>query len=261
METYTKVTLITKLIQIKSMGWIANARAGNCGGVGNTLEDLLGIAENNLPLPNAAEWELKCRRLKSSALVTLFHMEPSPTALRFVPKVLLPVYGWPHKQAGAKYTANEKSFRQTISTRDHSDRGFTVIVDRTQEKVSISFDKDGVSDKHQDWLSQIIRDHPRYELDPAPYWGFTDLYHKAGTKLYNCFFVEAKCKKEAGKEFFKYEKIRMLSGFSLERFIAAIEAGNILIDFDARTGHNHGTKFRYRHNCFQDLYQHVQEIN
>ena len=32
---------------------------GMHGGVGNTLEDLLGIEENNLPIPNAAEWELK----------------------------------------------------------------------------------------------------------------------------------------------------------------------------------------------------------
>ncbi|MGC8546014.1 MAG: MvaI/BcnI family restriction endonuclease, partial [Athalassotoga sp.] len=35
------------------MGWISNNRPGNVGGIGNTLEDLLGIKENHLPLPNA----------------------------------------------------------------------------------------------------------------------------------------------------------------------------------------------------------------
>ncbi|MDH4262220.1 MAG: MvaI/BcnI family restriction endonuclease [Spirochaetia bacterium] len=40
---------------------IQNSRAGNHCGIGNTLEDLLGITENNLPIPNAAEWELKLR--------------------------------------------------------------------------------------------------------------------------------------------------------------------------------------------------------
>jgi hypothetical protein len=33
-----------------------------------------------------------------------------------------------------------------------------------------------------------------HELDPQPYWGFDDLEHKAGTKLINCFFVQAEVK-------------------------------------------------------------------
>jgi len=90
---YTKDSLIEKLKQIAKMGWIPNARHKNQGGVGNTLEDLLGIEENNLPLPNAAEWELKSQRLKTSSLTTLFHMEPSPRAVRFVPQIFLPKYG------------------------------------------------------------------------------------------------------------------------------------------------------------------------
>ena len=57
MDIYTKETLIAKLHEIKAMGWIVSGRQGNAGGIGNTLEDLLGIKENNLPIPNAAEWE------------------------------------------------------------------------------------------------------------------------------------------------------------------------------------------------------------
>lgn len=89
---YTKDSLIARLREIKAMGWIENKRHGNSGGVGNTIEDLLGIEENNLPIPNAAEWELKCQRLNTTSLITLFHMEPSPTALKFVPSILLPRY-------------------------------------------------------------------------------------------------------------------------------------------------------------------------
>jgi hypothetical protein len=63
MKIYTKPQLIAKLKEISKRGWIPNARHGNAGGVGNTLEDLLGIEENNLPIPNAAEWELKTQRL------------------------------------------------------------------------------------------------------------------------------------------------------------------------------------------------------
>jgi len=85
MNIYTKENLIEKLKEIANSGWIPNARDGNNGGIGNTLEDLLGIQENNLPIPNANEWELKTQRLKTSSLTTLFHTEPSPKALKFVP--------------------------------------------------------------------------------------------------------------------------------------------------------------------------------
>jgi hypothetical protein len=36
--------------------------------------------------------------------------------------------------------------------------------------------------------------------------------------------------------------------------------GNILVDFNARTGHNHGTKFRMRPNCLLNLYEKVATI-
>src|SRR5665213_523752 len=102
MKIYTKDELIQRLKEISSMGWVENGRHGNVGGIGNTLEDLLGIEENNLPIPNAAEWELKSQRLTTTSLTTLYHTEPSPTALKFVPSILLPKYGWKHKEAGMK---------------------------------------------------------------------------------------------------------------------------------------------------------------
>jgi hypothetical protein len=47
-KTYSKPELIAKLKEISEMGFVPNARQGNAGGVGNTLEDLLGIKENRL---------------------------------------------------------------------------------------------------------------------------------------------------------------------------------------------------------------------
>ena len=70
---YTKEALTARLRAICETGWVRNIRPGNYGGVGNTLEQLLGIKENNLPIPNAAEWELKTHRIGSTALATLLH--------------------------------------------------------------------------------------------------------------------------------------------------------------------------------------------
>lgn len=260
MQILTKEQLISELKKIKALGWIESARQGNVGGVGNTLEDLLGIEENNLPIPNAAEWELKTQRLETSSLTTLFHMEPSPRALRFVPKVFLLKYGWSHEEAGIKYPETEMSFRQTISGKDRSDRGFKVVINRTEKKVLISFDHNSVSERHSTWLKEVKNRVGLGELNPQPYWGFDDLFHKAGTKLINCFYVQARSKKEGGKEYFKYEKILMLQKFSIEKFLTSLENNDVLVDFDARTGHNHGTKFRLRQNKLPDLYDSVTEI-
>ena len=46
MKIYTKDSLITELKKIAEQGWIDNARHGNHGGIGNTLEDLLGRVDN-----------------------------------------------------------------------------------------------------------------------------------------------------------------------------------------------------------------------
>lgn len=255
MKLYTKESLITELQKIAKRGWIENARKGNDGGIGNTLEDLLGIEENNLPIPNAAEWELKTQRLNTSSLTTLFHIEPSPRAIKFVPQVLLLNYGWNHKESGKKYPENEMSFRQTIHGKSPSDRGFMVKIDRKNRKVLISFDYTKVSENQRDWLKSVENRIGLGELDPQPYWRFDDLEHKAGTKLLNCFYVQAEVKKEDEREFYKYSKVMMLQKFNFEAFLQELENGNILVDFDARIGHNHGTKFRLRQNCFPNLYE------
>lgn len=186
-KIYTKESLIAEFHKIADMGWVPNARPGNAGGVGNTLEDLLGIKENNLPIPNAAEWELKAQRKNTSSLTTLFHTEPSPRAIKFVPEIFLKQYGWAHKEAGKRYPLNEKSFRQTISGNDFSERGFTVVLDFDNRRVQISFDASKVAQKHHDWLCGIEQTAGLGQLNPQPYWGFDDLAHKAGTKLLNCF--------------------------------------------------------------------------
>ncbi len=262
MELFSKPDLIQKLKEISKMGWIKNQRKGNSGGIGNTLEDLLGIDENNLPIPNAAEWELKAQRTNTTALTTLFHIEPSPRAVKFVPQILLPLYGWTHQEAGKKYPEDEMSFRQTIHGLSASDRGFFVQIDRNDKKVLISFDYTKVSDKHKNWLKTVKERINLKDLEPQPYWGFDDLKHKAGTKLLNTFYVQADVKKdkETKEEYYHYNKVLMLQKFSFDGFLKALEQGQVLVDFDARTGHNHGTKFRLRQNSLPMLYDKITEI-
>lgn len=155
MNIFTKEEFIIKLSEISAKGWIPNARAGNHGGIGNTLEDLLGIEENNLPIPNASEWELKAQKLATSSLTTIFHSA-----------ILLPKYGWKYKEAGKKYSENEMSFRQTIHGLNYSDRGFKVVIDRLEKKVLILFDSTKVDKKHSAWLEDVAKNVELNELYP-----------------------------------------------------------------------------------------------
>lgn len=135
-----------------------------------------------------------------------------------------------------------------------------VEIDRNEQKVLISFDASKVDERHSEWLTLVEERVGLSELDPQPYWGFDDLKHKAGTKLLNCFYIQAEVKNEEGVEWYRYTKVMMLQKFSFEGFLKAIDEAKVLVDFDARTGHNHGTKFRLRQSFLPMLYQQVTVI-
>lgn len=265
LQAFSKEELIEKFKKIHAKGWILNKRGRNDGAVGNTLEDLLGIPENNLPIPNAAEWELKAQRSTTSSLLTMFHMEPSPRAMKVVPDILLLKYGWPSAEAGLKYPEDEKSFRGTLNAQNFTDRGFKVQVNDKERRVEIVFDSTVTDERHKDWKASVqSRVGHLKNFDIIPYWGFDDLFHKAGVKLTNCFYVQADEKWEGTgknrKNYFLYNYVVKLSQFDQEKFIEAIRAGKVYVDFDARTGHNHGTKFRIRYTDIPSLYKNAEVV-
>jgi len=95
--TYQK--LIRKLKAIKEMGYVKTHRAGNTG-IGKTLEDLLGITENNVPGPNATMIELKSARKNVSSMLTLFTKSPLPPRAN---TILLEKFGYAStKKQGTK---------------------------------------------------------------------------------------------------------------------------------------------------------------
>lgn len=155
------------------------------------------------------------------------------------------------------------SFRSTTSSSCFTNRGFIVVVDRTAKKLKFVFNskKVDISDPEiKAWLSSVKKRAGLGAISPEPYWGFEDLKYAIGEKIKNCFYVIAEIKIDDGHEFFCYKHLSVLSGFSFEKFLCCVEAGSLLIDFDARTSHNHGTKFRLKQGVWADLYDDVKEI-
>jgi hypothetical protein len=73
-------------------------------------------------------------------------------------------------------------------------------------------------------------------------------------------FVTADSRKAGGQEEFRYREITLLEDFAFNNLLRAIINGYVFVDFDARTGHNHGTKFRIAQDSWPVLYNRVTEI-
>lgn len=74
---------IREFTQIKGMGWIQTHRSGPTG-IGKTLEDLLGIPENNLDQPDFGDYELKSCRIDSPSMLTMFTRAPSARKSEYI---------------------------------------------------------------------------------------------------------------------------------------------------------------------------------
>lgn len=243
------------LEKIRKLGWMETHRKGNCGGAGNTLEDLFDVKENNQQLPDYGKWELKSHRLESTSLLTLFHMEPQPRSAKIVPTILLPKYGWPHDKAGIDYPENEKSFRQTINATGTSDRGFMVDVDKETHLIAVVFDFSKIGERHSQWRNFVQNGVGTGQLSPIPYWTFDSVERAIFDKMTNMLFASVQTKHVGQEQLFKYDSFEVFMDPTLDRFISLLEQGDIYVDFDARTGHNHGTKFRIKQSKKTDLYQ------
>ncbi len=256
-----KEELLKKLKEIKKKGWVHTNRSKNDGAVGNTLEDLLEIPENNLAIANTVDWELKAQRKKTDSLITLFHQDPKPRKPEsVVAKLLLPKYGWAHKEAGKKHSEREMSFRQTLTGNRFTDRGFKVNVNSVIRKIEIIFDPSKVDYvRHKEWLKRVL-EHHKNGAKVLAYWDFDNINKKCVGKIRNTIYIIADAREVKGQEEFKYEKIELLEDFSFNKLLRAIINGIMFLDFDARTGHNHGTKFRLKQNNWPALFTKITEI-
>jgi hypothetical protein len=258
---FTKENVAERFREIEKKGWVRSVGSrSNVGAVGDTLESLFGIKTNNLPIANAGPWELKAQRSNTSSLITLFHSEPLPRKAKIVPRILLPLYGWQHEEAGKKYPLTEMSFRSTTSGNRSTDRGFKVNVDRPEERVELIFESSKVEEKHAEWLTSVDQRVGLGQVNPQPYWTFSALAKKVDAKIRNALYVLADCRKEKNEEYFYYREAWMSEHANLDRFLNEIEKGNVLVDFDARTGHNHGTKFRVRQRAYPNLYKQSEKV-
>ncbi|MDR0197424.1 MAG: MvaI/BcnI family restriction endonuclease [Oscillospiraceae bacterium] len=225
----TLADFIREFNKIKAMGWILTHRPGPTG-IGKTVEDLLGIPENNFNEPDFGEYELKSARTDSRSMLTIFTLAPKPaksnTKLRLK-------YGY----SSSAYDNDEKVLHSTLNAVK-----FTPIVD-TRYKLKI---------KLKDKRIYIISDTEAEDI----YWDRESIRKAFNKKYKNKFvYVKADSRGSGKNEEFKYLSAEAVSGFDYDSLISLLEQGKIYVDL--RIGqyhsgknkgktHDHGTGFRIR---------------
>src|ERR1043166_683159 len=208
-------------------GWIKSNRSHNTG-IGKTLEDELGIKENNIALPDFGVMELKSQRAGTSSMVTLFTIKPegitnSEIRRRFgTPD---PVY------------PKVKILHQTISDGKPNRRGFHTKVDLKKDKLLVFCKKQS-----------------------AGFYDLKFLKQKAIEKIGNgLILVQAETKKIRGKEYFHYKHAYVLKDIDPATFISHskydIRLGAYHSGKMAGKPHDHGSAFRIQEKALPVMFK------
>jgi hypothetical protein len=242
--------------------WHPGGRPGHHGDAGNTLERLLGVAENNFSLPDFGEVELKVKKQRNEdkSLLTLFRKEPKPRAS--VPK-LIKSMGWKHAEAGLSRPLNERSFCNTTYGSYYTVRGLKVNIEK--EQISIIFDPSRVKVAERDatgnystyggWLTDIeSRQSPHYSQVFPIFYEKAEIEQQFKRKLNHTLLVHHKKKVIDGIDHFCYVEALLMQEVKVDMICPLLLEGVMAIDFNARSKKNHGTAFRIKRDSAKRLF-------
>lgn len=234
MLTYTE--LLQRLKEIKGMGFVKTHRSGNTG-IGKTLEDLLGITENNVPGPDARMIELKSARKGSKSMITLITKAPLPPKAN---SVLLERFGY--KPAKGK---GRKELHTTVNAADYN-----TLKGKLAFKISIRGDRITLVSVKKEILG---------------YWGKETLRKSFERKIPKLLYVEAESRGKGINEEFWFNEAWLLRGFDFKNFIDLLKKKMGFVDIrigqypDGRP-HDHGTGFRIFENKLELCFEHREKI-
>ncbi|MFH1565724.1 MAG: MvaI/BcnI family restriction endonuclease [bacterium] len=224
-----------QLNTIKAMGFVKTHRAHDTG-VGKTFEDLLGLKENNLSLPDVGEVELKAKRIDSSSMITLITKSPEPKGA--------------NRTLFEKYKYLDKEGKNNLHSTVYGSR-------KNTQSFKAVFEKDRVALKNK---SNILA-----------YWSislFDDVLKAKADKIL-LVLAETKGERKTKNERFHFTEAYLLSKLNINKFKSAIENDKLKIDIrigayrsgkDKGKYHDHGTGFRINKRDILNLFDNVTQI-
>lgn len=210
-----------RLKNLRDRGFIKSLRIHNTG-IGHTLEQLLGLPENNIALPDLGRLELKSQRAESSSLITLFTKRPDDA----LNAKLLDRLGYPRKSNGLRV------LHQTITAGHKNRQGFELFNKRN--RLVILKNKKYVFSYNKGKLKRIFD-------------------RKIGKGV--VLVLSASKKTTGAREIFHYQEAYLVKGGDFEKFLDNLY-------YDIRIGrypdgrpHDHGSAFRIKKSSLKKIFK------
>jgi len=242
-------TLKKEFNRIKKMGFVECTRPNNTdGGIGNTFEDLLGVAENNKKVADFEGFEVKSKRLFNSSYVSLF--TKSPDYPKKANSYLRENFG---EIRDENHSTKKKLYASVFGHRE------SIVYSKYKMKLYV--------DRQNNKLDLVIKDMKDNILETVS-WELLTLL-KASTKMKDLILVFADTKKVNEKNQYHFTEAEIYKDFDIGKFFNEIENGGIM--FDIRIGvynsgksygktHDHGSGFRVKAQNFKNLYDTYEKI-
>ena len=239
--------LKTKLQKINNMGWIENKFKGY-GGAGNTFENLIGITQNELEIPDFNGIEIKTKRMYSRSNISLFNCVPDGPHYHEIER-LKDLYGYPDY-----ILKNYNVLRADVSAIELRKVGLFFYF-----KLKVNWETKK--------LLLLIYDHKAEIIEDFVYWDFDTIEEKLYRKLKYLALIKVNVKRFNQKDFFKYEKIKFYKLKDFKTFMKSIENGKITVKFNIgvyrsskKEGqiHDHGTCFNINEKDLIEIYDNIE---
>lgn len=222
--------------------WYKTHRKGPTG-IGKTFEDLLGKTEDNLPLPDFHDIELKAHDEKGNSMITLF--TKAPNSPRGANNFLRSNYGYDDGK-GIKLHVSVKNKKMFSKSSGH----FFQVVDAPDEQS----------------VKLLVFSKNDEEIDSVK-WSYTNLEKSINNKIKTLALIKASSKKDNSDQYYSYNSMVIIEKINLQNILDAIN--NNLLIVDIRLGiyksgknkgktHDHGTGFRIKESDLLKISDHYE---
>lgn len=224
---------VIELKKVKAKGFIKSMRKGPTG-IGHTLENVLGITENNINLPDLGFAELKSTRLGTNNLISLFTFNRKAWVM-------------PPLEAIKKFGSRDK---------DPSKNGrlgmyYTMSLKPNSAGLFLYIDSDTLMVRH-------------IKNDVIAQWSLNDIKEQFIKKIPALLLVYAETEERQGIEYFHYNRACLLSDITINALINAFKEEHIVIDLrlhdKGTSARNHGTGFRIKEANLDKIFANKTEL-
>lgn len=240
------IKLRNEFERIKSIGWIKEIRKAK-GSCGDTFEALLRKEEDNFPVPDYKDIEIKVMNDNTKTNLHLFNLIPDGDYLFPIKRILYEL-GCPCKE-----NRNERKINRSFNTKDYTKLAFG-----RKAIIKVNYDTEKVE--------LIAFNNKDENINIGISWSFNYLKERLLLKLKYLAFIRVSSCIISGEGYYHYHDIEFYRLKDFDTFIKLIDMGIIDITFKIgvhksgnRIGkvYDHGTDFSIKVSDLELLYDKI----